>query len=111
MCGMDIKIKKDSIYHMIRQRPYMTTNIFTFNIGKADTNEDVNYQDLEHHKDGRIIASKYNSKEIKICKPNIVIVFANEKPTLSELAMDRWKLFRIKGEDLVDVTKIKYKYK
>ena len=66
---------------------------------------------LEQLKDGRIIASKYNSKEIKICKPNIVIVFANKKPTLSELAMDRWKLFRVKGKDLVDITKIKYKYK
>ena len=58
----------------------MTTNIFTFNVGKADTNEDVNYQVLKQLKDGRIIASKYNNKEIKICTPNIVIVFANEKP-------------------------------
>ena len=109
VCGIDIKMKKDSIFHMIRQRPYMTTNIFTFNVGKADTNEDVNYQVLEQLKDGRIIASKYNSKEIKICTPNIVIVFANEKPKLSELAMDRWKFFQIKEDDLIDVTKNKSK--
>merc|ERR1712215_364448 len=34
MCGMDITMKKESIYHTIRSRPYMTTDIFTFNIGK-----------------------------------------------------------------------------
>ena len=86
MCGLDIKMKKDSIYLMIRQRPpYLTTDIFTFNNGKADTNKDVNYQVLEQLKDGQIIDSKYNNKEIKICTANIVSVFANKEPKLSEL--------------------------
>ena len=39
MCGLDIKMKKESIYHIIRNRPYMTTNIYTFNIGKDNTNK------------------------------------------------------------------------
>ena len=48
---------------------------------------------------------------MKICKPNIVIVFSNDKPEVKKLAMDQWKIFKIKGEDLVDVTRnIKYKY-
>merc|ERR1712236_170032 len=98
-------MKKESIYHIIRNRPYMTRNIFTFNIGKDNTNmEDINYQVLEQLKDGRFLAAKFSSKEIKICKPNIVIVFANCTPDVKKLAMDRWKIFRIKGEDLVDVT-------
>ena len=80
-----------------------------FNIGKADTNKDLNYQVLEQLKDGRIIASKSNSKEIKMCTPNIIIVFSNEKPKLSELALDRWKLFKIKEDDLFDITQIKSK--
>ena len=104
MCGLDIKMKKENIYHLIRRRPYMTTDIFTFNIGKADTYEDVNYQVLEQLKDGRILAAKFSSKEIKICTPNIVIVFSNDKPKLSKLAMDRWKIFKIKGDDLIDVS-------
>ena len=105
MCGMDITMKKESIYHTIRNRPFMTTDIFTFNIGKDDRNkEDINYQVLEQIKDGRFVAAKFSSKEIKICKPNIVIVFANCTPDVKKLAMDRWKIFRIKGEDLVDVT-------
>ena len=105
MCGMDITMKKESIYHTIRSRPYMTTDIFTFNIGKDDRNkEDINYQVLEQIKDGRFVAAKFSSKEIKICKPNIVIVFANCTPDVKKLAMDRWKIFRIKDTDLVDVT-------
>ena len=84
----------------------MTTNIFTFRIGKDDTNrEDINYQVLEQIKDGRFVAAKFSSKEIKICKPNIVIVFSNDKPEVQKLAMDRWKIFKIKGEDLIDITK------
>ena len=105
MCGMDITMKKESIYHTIRNRPFMTTDIFTFNIGKDDRNkEDINYQVLEQIKDGRFLAAKFSSKEIKICKPNIVIVFANCTPEVKKLAMDRWKIFRIKDTDLVDVT-------
>ena len=105
MCGLDIKMKKESIYHIIRNRPYMTTNIFTFNIGKDNGNSDeVNYQVLEQLKDGRILAAKFSSKEIKICKPNIVIVFSNDKPEVKKLAIDRWKIFKIKGEDLIDVS-------
>ena len=105
MCGMDITMKKESIYHTIRNRPFMTTDIFTFNIGKDDRNrEDINYQVLEQIKDGRFVAAKFSSKEIKICKPNIVIVFANCTPDVKKLAMDRWKIFKIIGEDLVDIS-------
>merc|ERR1711984_28277 len=71
MCGMDITMKKESIYHTIRSRPYMTTDIFTFNIGKDDGSIDTNYQVLEQIKYGRFVAAKFSSKEIKICKPNI----------------------------------------
>ena len=105
MCGMDIMMKKESIFHTIRSRPYMTTDIFTFNIGKDNTNmEDINYQVLEQIKDGRFVAAKFSSKEIKICKPNIVIVFSNDKPELKKLAMDRWTIFKIKDNDLIDVS-------
>merc|ERR1712090_89970 len=111
-CGMDITMKKESIYHTIRNRPYMTTDIFTFNIGKDDTNrEDINYQVLEQLKDGRFIAAKFSSKKIKICKPNIVIVFNNDKPDVKKLAMDRWKIFKIKDNDQINVSpKIEINY-
>ena len=59
---LDIKMKKQSIYYIIRQRPYLTNHIFLFNVGKAETDEDVNYQVLEQLKDGRMIAAKFNRK-------------------------------------------------
>ena len=103
MQWLDIKTKKEGKYIS-----YYMIDIFTFNIGKADNKnwdgEEVNYQVLEQIKDERFVAAKFSSKEIKICKPNIVIVFANCTPDVKKLAMDRWKIFKIIGEDLVDVT-------
>ena len=65
---------------------------------------------LEKIKNGRIVADKYNTAELKFQTPNIVIVFSNEKPDCEKLSKDRWKIFKIIGEDLLDVTKnIKYK--
>ena len=104
MCSLDIQMRKENIYHTIRSRPFATTDIFTFNIGKDAGSSDTNYQVLEQIKDGRFVAAKFSSKEIKICKPNIVIVFLNDKPEVQKLAMDRWKIFKIIGEDLVDIS-------
>ena len=53
-------------------------------------------------KDGRILASKYDSKELKFKTPNIVVVFSNDKPDVKQLALDRWKIFSIINEGLVE---------
>ena len=37
---------------------------------------------------------------------NTVVVFSNEAPDVSELSKDRWKIFRIRDDDLIDVTGI-----
>ena len=79
-----------------------TTDIFLFNVGKANTINEVNYEVLEKIKDGRILASKYDSKELKFKTPNIVVVFSNDKPDVKQLASDRWKIFSIINEGLVE---------
>ena len=84
----------------------MTTDIFLFDVGKANTDHGVNYELLEKIKNGRIVASKFDSKELKFNTPNTVVVFSNEKPYVSELSKDRWKIFRIRDDDLIDVTDI-----
>ena len=61
---------------------------------------------MEKIKNDRIVADKYNSAELKFQTPNIVIVFSNDKPEVKNLSKDRWKIFRIQNEDLVDVTKM-----
>ena len=83
----------------------MTTNKFLFDVGKGATFEDVNYDVLEKIKNGRIVADKYNTAELKFKTPNIGSVFSNEKPDTEKLSKDHWKIFKILGEDLEDVTK------
>ena len=84
----------------------MTTDTFLFDVGKANTDHGVNYELLEKIKNGRIVASKFDSKELKFNTPNTVVVFSNEKPDVTELSKDRWKIFQIRDNDLIDVTDI-----
>ena len=106
ICGMDIKMKKGSICHVLSKRSLMTTDTFLFDVGKANTDHGVNYELLEKIKNGRIVASKFDSKELKFKTPNTVVVFSNEKPDVSELSKDRWKIFQIRDNDLIDLTDI-----
>ena len=106
ICGMDIKMKKRSICHVLSKRSLMTIDTFLFDVGKANTDHGVNYELLEKIKNGRTVASKFDSKELKFKTPNTVVVFSNEKPDVSELSKDRWKIFRIRDDDLIDVTDI-----
>ena len=76
--------------------------MFLFDVAKGATFEDVNYDVLEKIKNGRIVADKYNTAELKFQTPNTVIVFSNNKPDIGKLSIDRWKIFKIKGEDLID---------
>ena len=82
----------------------MTTDIFLFDVGKARTEEDMNYELLEQIKNGRTLAAKFDSKELKFHTPNMVIVFSNERPEEDQLSTDRWKIFQIRDEDLLDAT-------
>ena len=93
--GMDIKAKNSSLCHALRKRSLVTSDIFLFNVGKAKTEADVNYEVLEKIKDGHIFASKYDSTELQFKTPNIVIVFSNDRPNIKQLALDRWKIFII----------------
>ena len=102
--GMDIKAKNSSLCHALRKRSLATSDIFLFNVGKAKTEADVNYEVLEKIKDGHIFASKYDSKELRFKTPNIVIVFSNDRPNIKQLALDRWKIFIIQDNELIDLT-------
>ena len=102
--GMDIKAKNSSICHALGKRPLTTTDIFLFNVGKANTMDEVNYEVLEKIKDGKLLASKYDSKELRIRTPNVVIVFSNDSPKLKQLATDRWCIFSISDHELKNIT-------
>ena len=104
ICGMDIKLKKSTICHVLSKRSLMSTEIFLFDVGKAFTYDGVNYELLEKIKNGRVLASKFDSKELKFKTPNIVVVFTNEAPEVKQLSKDRWKIFQIRDDDLIDAT-------
>ena len=102
--GINIKSNSASICHALSKRPLSTTDIFLFNIGKSLRKfEEVNYELLEDLKDGDAFASKYNSQELKIKVPNVVMVFSNNEPNTRELASDRWKVFQIVNDQLEEI--------
>ena len=82
----------------------MTTDIFLFDVGKARTEEEMNYELLEQIKNRRTLAASFDSKEFKFHTPNTIVVFSNEKPDVGQMSKDRWKIFQIRDEELLDAT-------
>lgn len=107
--GIDIKANSASIFQALRKCPIVTADIFLFNIGKSMKKFDqINYDALEKMKDGDAFASKYDSKQLKIRVPNIVMVFSNSPPNVRELTKVRFRVFNINNnqlqkENLVDI--------
>ena len=64
----------------------------------------MKYDVLEKIKNGRTLDAKFNSKELKFHTPNMIVVFSNEKPDVGQLSKDRWKIFQIREDDLLDAT-------
>ena len=56
---------------------------------KADTKYGINYEILEKIKDVKAITSKYDSKELKFCTPNVVVVFSNKGQEFKPFSRDR----------------------
>ena len=102
--GINIKSNSANICHCLTKQSLATADIFLFNIGKSMKRfEEVNYELLEDLKDGDAFASKYNSQQLKIKVPNVVMVFSNNEPNTRELASDRWKVFQIVNDQLEDI--------
>ena len=99
--GIDIKSSNASIFQDLRKRPLVTADIFLFNIGKSMKKfDEINYDALEKLKDGEAFASKFNSQQLKIRVPNVVMVFSNSPPNFKELANKRFRVFYIKNDEL-----------
>ena len=99
--GIDINTTSASIFQALRKCPIVTADIFLFNIGKSKNKFDqINYDALEKMKDGEAFASKYNSQQLKIRVPNVVMVFSNSPPDFKELAKVRFRVFNINNNQL-----------
>lgn len=81
------------------------TNLYIF--GYPRTCEDyVSYDALESVKDGLLFSSKYESNDMIIPVPHI-LVFANFKPDMKKLSKDRWIIREIESNHIEEDIKIK----
>ena len=111
--GIDIKSNSASIFQALRKCSIVTADIFLFNIGKSMNKFDqINYDALEKMKDGEAFASKYNSQQLKIRVPNVVMVFSNSPSDFKGLAKVRFRVFNINNNQLEkkrkNIVEIKY---
>ena len=108
--GIDIKANNASIFQALRKCPIITADIFLFNIGKSMKKFDrINYDALEKMKDGEAFASKYDSQQLKIRVPNVVMVFSNSPPDVKELAKVRFRVFDINNNQLQKKNRVEIK--
>ena len=106
-------ISKDPspLLHILSKRTLSCTDIFLLNIPRSFDISNVPYTILEDIKDGHTVSSKYNSKKLDICTPNVLIVFSNYSPMINKVSTDRWKIFIIDetNDNLVSSNKDKRK--
>ena len=92
---LELKNSIGNIMHILRKLPLSSVDTFLFNDARSGESEMRSYEVLENIKDGRAIASKYASEIIRFRTPNVVIVFSNADPDMTQLSRDRWKVFYI----------------
>merc|ERR1711954_407998 len=80
------------------------TDIFLFNVARAERLGLQQYKILESIKDGKVVYGKYNS-QLKFKKPNVLMVFSTREPDQNKLSMDRWVILKI-SNDLEELTDI-----
>ena len=97
---LDLKNSIGNIMQILRKQPLSTLDTFMFNDARSGLRETRCYDVLENIKDGRSIASKYSSEIIQFKTPNVVIVFSNADPDMTQLSKDRWKVFYINKDGL-----------
>ena len=97
---LELKNSIGNIMHILRKLPLSSVDTFLFNDARSGESEMRSYEVLENIKDGRAIASKYASEIIRFRTPNVVIVFSNADPDITQLSRDRWKVFYINKDGL-----------
>jgi hypothetical protein len=105
VCAMSLTESPRNLLHYMRSCVDITTDIFLFNIPKSAEMDQEKMGLLEHMKDGKAMAGKYTTKRMRFKTPNVIMVFSNNYPDTSDFSEDRWNIFRINKEMLLeDVT-------
>lgn len=72
---------------------------FIFNFGRST--EGVSYKAIESVKDGLMTSVKYESNTLVFNCPHVWI-FSNERPNMKSLSKDRWVIWRIIDNELIN---------
>ena len=97
---LNLKNLFGNLLQILRKLPLSTIDTFLFNDARSGQNEMPCYEVLENIKDGRAIASKYASEIVQFRTPNVVIVFSNADPDMTQLSKDRWRVYYINKKGL-----------
>nr|WAE43936.1 MAG: replication associated protein [Cressdnaviricota sp.] len=84
--------KSNDMYHMISKFPNKR-NLIICDIPRTSMNY-INYAAIEQIKNGLIFSGKYEGTQLVFNCPHL-IVFANEKPNLESMSLDRWNVIKI----------------
>jgi len=96
----------DIINLIFNNKDYMTVNhnpIVLWNLPRTIEPSYISYNALESIKDGCISNNKFECSSF-VCPNPHVVVFANCLPNFGSLTEDRWKVFTINDNDLVEYT-------
>ena len=105
---LDMIKRGENILHILRKQSLICKDIFLFNIAKSFPALDCPYGTLENIKDGQAISPKYDSSILNFKIPNTVMVFSNKSPYTQRLSSDRWIIYRIIKDNLVEDKKFKF---
>ena len=99
----DLRMGHRDICHIMRKRSISTIDIFLFNDSRSASGSEVNlYRILDNIKDGQAMASKYDGNTISFKTPNIVMAFSTVYPNLNKLSGDRWRIYDVNRDKLIE---------
>ena len=105
VCKIGLGENARNTFHIVGKEYSTNTDIFLFNVPRAQYLHTEQYEILEKIKDGWATSPKYNGRNLSFKTPNVLIVFANRKPDIEKLSKDRWIILKI-SKDLSKLTEI-----
>ena len=105
VCRVELNDARDTFHIVGKEYSENTTDIFLFNVPRAQYLYSEQYKILESIKDGWATSPKYNGRNLRFKMPNVLMVFANREPDRKELSQDRWVILKI-SKDLMELSDI-----
>lgn len=113
-------VKHDALYITEGKKSDVINIVYNYGLNRdldimlldvpRDNKNNVSYKSLEEIKNGLICNTKYETGNIVINPPHIV-VFSNSAPNIDKFSLDRWDIYKIKNDELTKNKKLEQKIK